>query len=143
MPNRILREGILGSDRVNRLSPYAELFYRRLMSKVDDFGLYDSRFGILRGRCYPLKIDDVTEPEIAAWLQECEGAGLIRIYAQNGLPETHWLSVIDIQNGLKVTPRAGPSFSSRSGSSKDEPIVNAPPGIRSITRLTPPPRSSE
>ena len=36
MPNRILREGILTSERVNALSWEAEVFYRRLMSAVDE-----------------------------------------------------------------------------------------------------------
>lgn len=35
MPSRILREGILTSERVNALAPLEELFYRRLMSVVD------------------------------------------------------------------------------------------------------------
>ena len=43
MPNRIIREGILSSDRVDQLDPPAEVFYRRLMSKVDDHGLFDGR----------------------------------------------------------------------------------------------------
>ena len=40
MPNRILRDTILRSERVARLSPTAELFYRRLMSVADDYGRY-------------------------------------------------------------------------------------------------------
>jgi hypothetical protein len=38
MPNRELREGILTSERINALTFPAEVFYRRLMSVVDDFG---------------------------------------------------------------------------------------------------------
>jgi hypothetical protein len=36
MPNRILRAGIITSDRVNALDFGAEVFYRRLMSAVDE-----------------------------------------------------------------------------------------------------------
>jgi hypothetical protein len=32
MPNRILREGILESERIDKIGPMSELFYRRLMS---------------------------------------------------------------------------------------------------------------
>ena len=42
MPNRILRDGILMSPRVNVLSSEAELFYRRLMSVVDDYGRFSA-----------------------------------------------------------------------------------------------------
>jgi hypothetical protein len=42
MPVRILREGILTSERVDTLSPAAEVFYRRLMSVVDDFGRFSA-----------------------------------------------------------------------------------------------------
>ncbi len=38
MPNRIIREGILTSEAVNSLSWEAEVFFRRLLSVVDDFG---------------------------------------------------------------------------------------------------------
>ena len=48
MPTRLLREGILDSERVNRLNAAEEVFYRRLMSKVDDHGFYDARSAILR-----------------------------------------------------------------------------------------------
>ena len=54
MPNRILREGILDSDRVNKLSWGAEVFYRRLMSVVDDFGRFDARIDLLKSKLYPL-----------------------------------------------------------------------------------------
>ena len=38
MPSRVIRDGILESESVNALSWEAELFFRRLMSVVDDFG---------------------------------------------------------------------------------------------------------
>ncbi len=48
MPNRILREGILTSERVNLLSWEAEVFYRRLMSVVDDYGRFHAHPALLR-----------------------------------------------------------------------------------------------
>jgi hypothetical protein len=48
MPSRLLREGILDSEAVNALSFAAEVFYRRLMSVVDDFGR--PRAAVRRGR---------------------------------------------------------------------------------------------
>jgi hypothetical protein len=57
MPNRILRDGILTSDAVDSLSNPAEVFYRRLMSVVDDYGRYFARPSLLRAACYPLRLD--------------------------------------------------------------------------------------
>jgi hypothetical protein len=56
MPNRILREGINDSERVNALSPvHAELFYRKLMSLCDDFGRFEANPAVLLGKLYALR----------------------------------------------------------------------------------------
>lgn len=95
MPNRIIREGILSSERVDRLDSAAEVFYRRLMSKVDDYGLYDARPTILRASLFPLRVDRVREADISRWIAECEKAGLIALYYHDGKPyvqilDTRW-----------------------------------------------------
>lgn len=84
MPNRILRDGILTSDRVNSLSIPAEVFYRRLMSVVDDYGRFDARPTILRVSCFPLRVNEVREADISRWMAECQKAGLIALYAVGG-----------------------------------------------------------
>ncbi len=86
MPSRLLRDGILDSERVCSLSWLAELFYRRLMSVVDDFGRFDGRPSMLKSRAYPLQTDRVREADISRWLAECEKAGLIALYEANGKP---------------------------------------------------------
>ena len=86
MPSRILREGILTSERVDMLTPQGELFYRRLMSVVDDFGRFDGRPQMLRVSCFPLRVDRVREADISRWLDELQTAGLIALYAVNGKP---------------------------------------------------------
>jgi hypothetical protein len=86
MPSRILREGILSSDRVNALSTAAEVFYRRLMSVVDDYGRFDGRPGMLRVSCYPLRVDAVREADLSRWIAECVKAGLLVLYAVDGKP---------------------------------------------------------
>ena len=80
MPVRMLREGILDSEAVNSLSAEAEVFYRRLMSVVDDYGRFDARPAVLRSRLYPIKIDAVFEVDVAKWLADCCRAGLVRTY---------------------------------------------------------------
>lgn len=86
MPNRVLRESILDSQRVDKLTPHAEVFYRRLMSVVDDFGRFDARPSVLKARCYPLKLDEVREADISRWTAECEKAGLIVLFSHQGKP---------------------------------------------------------
>jgi hypothetical protein len=86
VPDRILRVGILTSEPVNRLSWPAEVFYRRLMSVVDDFGRYDGRPAVLRAALYALKVDRVSEPDIGKWIRESEEAGLVRRYTVTEKP---------------------------------------------------------
>jgi hypothetical protein len=69
MPNRIIREGINDSERVDRLSPEAEVFYRRLMSAVDDFGRFDARPVVISAKCFPLRRENPNR--ISKWLAEC------------------------------------------------------------------------
>lgn len=80
MPNRILREGILTSSRVDRLSTESELFYRRLHSIVDDYGRHESHPELLRTKCYPLRVDRVKAKHIIGWLEECGKAALLVVY---------------------------------------------------------------
>lgn len=86
MPNRIIREGIIDSEAVNSLSFDAEVFYRRLMSVVDDFGRFDGRTAVLRARLYALQLDKVREANLERWIAECVKARLIRLYESNGKP---------------------------------------------------------
>lgn len=84
MPTRLLREGILSSDAIDSLDAPAEVFYRRLMSKVDDHGLYDARPSILRASLFPLRTDRVREADISRWMAACQKAGLIVLYEAGG-----------------------------------------------------------
>jgi hypothetical protein len=80
VPNRILRDGILSSEGVNSLGWAEEVFYRRLMSVVDDFGRYYASPKLLRAACYPLQIDKVSDSDIGKWLTACVTAALVRVY---------------------------------------------------------------
>jgi hypothetical protein len=86
MPSRLIREGILTSERIDQLDAAAEVFYRRLMSKVDDHGLYDARPSILRASLYPLRVDRVREADITRWIAACEKAGVIALYHTTASP---------------------------------------------------------
>lgn len=80
MPDRVLRQGILTSDVVNGLSHGAELFYRRLLSVVDDFGRFDGRVSVIRAALYPLQLDKVSTDDVSEWLKEVVASQLVMLY---------------------------------------------------------------
>lgn len=84
MPNRYIREGIIESEAVNSLSWQAEVFYRRLINRVDDFGRYTAHPALLRASLFPMQLEKVRETDIPRLLLECEQAGLLFVYATNG-----------------------------------------------------------
>lgn len=84
MPARILRDGILCSRKVCSLKWDEEIFYRRLMSVVDDFGRFEFDLQLLRSRCYPLQVDQVRVADISRWSTACATAGLILDYVVDG-----------------------------------------------------------
>lgn len=102
MPSRLLREGILSSERIDLLDAPAEVFYRRLMSKVDDHGLYDARPSILRTSLFPLRVDRVREADITRWIAACEKAGVIALYSHAGKP---YLQMVDTRWTARSEPK--------------------------------------
>ncbi len=99
MPDRIIREYLLFSSRVDTLSFEAEVFYRRLMSKADDYGRYDGRLAMLRSQLFALRIDQVKEPDVARWLKECVDAGVILYYEVDGEP---YVEIQDFNQRLRT-----------------------------------------
>jgi len=102
VPSRLIREGILTSDRIEQLDFPAEVFYRRLMSKVDDHGLYDARPSVLRTSLYPLRVDRVREADCSRWIAACEKAGLIALYEHGGKP---YLQMLDTRWAARSEPK--------------------------------------
>lgn len=82
MPTRLIRESILTSQKVDRLTLGGEVFYRRLMSAVDDFGRFHAARIVLLGTLFPLRADDerVTITDVKLWLEECRSSKLITLY---------------------------------------------------------------
>jgi hypothetical protein len=52
MPQRLLRPGIVNSERWNAVSFEDQSFYIRLLTLVDDYGRYDGRPAVLAGQCF-------------------------------------------------------------------------------------------
>ena len=80
MPTRVLRDGILTSERVDLLSWQEEVFYRRLQSVVDDHGRFYANPKLILAACFPLRIGKVSDSDIGKWLTACVNAALVRVY---------------------------------------------------------------
>ncbi len=107
MPNRILRDGIITSDRVNTLPWDAEVFYRRLMSVVDDFGRYSANARLIRAACYPLNLDKVSDSDVEKWILATEKAALVRVYpAMDG---KRYLEMLDFRQQVRAKVSKFPS----------------------------------
>ena len=90
------------SERIDQLDAPAEVFYRRLMSKVDDHGLYDARPSILRSSLFPLRVDRVREADITRWMAACQKAGVIALYQHDGKP---YLQMLDTRWQARSEPK--------------------------------------
>lgn len=80
MPNRYIREDAIESEAVNLLGWQAEVFWRRLLNRVDDFGRFTANPELLRASIFPLKLSKVSGADIVKLLLECEQAGLVSTY---------------------------------------------------------------
>ena len=83
MPNRYIRESAIESEAVNSLSWQAEVFWRRLLNRADDFGRFTANTALLRASIFPMQLDRVTEADVQRMLAECEVAGLLFIYSSS------------------------------------------------------------
>lgn len=136
MPNRVVREGILTSERVEQLDPAVEVFYRRLMSKVDDFGLYDARPSILRSSLFPLRVDRVREADISRWIAACEKAGLLVLYTHNASASSSRRIAACEMAGLAVAEKPYLQMLDTKWQTRSEPKYPLPPDGN---RAQPPP----
>jgi hypothetical protein len=85
VPNRILKESICTSSTIEKLTAEEEIFFYRLIVNCDDYGRFDARPTILRAKCFPLKIDKVTDSDISNWLNKLNQLDLITLYEVGGM----------------------------------------------------------
>ncbi len=123
MHNRMVRGDILTSERVNQIASDqgCEVFYRRLLNVVDDFGHYPADTRILRAALYPMRLDSVTEDQISGYVSSCKDAGLIVAYDQHG---KSYLEVLRFRQRLnRMTNKYPPPDVSHSDSRIPPPEV--------------------
>ena len=86
MPKRMIRDWT-ASETVDQLSPGAEIFFTRLIMKVDDYGNYTGNIKLINAALFPLKGYSVDQ--VSMWFKECEVAGLIISYEVDKKPLIH------------------------------------------------------
>lgn len=94
MPNRLIREGIISSPRINALSLGAEVLYRRLMSVADDHGRFYGAPATILGACWPTAPDKVCLADVEQWLSEClaDASQLLSMYEHKGC---RYIQIVD------------------------------------------------
>lgn len=100
MPTRRIRDGILDSKRVNALEPLGELFYRRLLNVVDDYGRFTANPSLLVTACYPIRPEYVSETYVSEQLTTCAELGLVRLY--EGKDRGHYLLVRNFRQPVRA-----------------------------------------
>jgi hypothetical protein len=111
MPNRLIREGWLDSEAIDKLSADAERFFLRLCLAADDAGRFDGRRDILRSRLFPLKFG-LRASDVEKLLQLCEAERLIIPYVWEGKP------FVQIARCQRCSPAMISKFPWRDGSHK-------------------------
>lgn len=87
------------SPRMAKLSWAGEVFYRRLMSVVDDYGRFHGHPTLLRAACYPAQIDKVSDADIGKWLGETSEAALVSVYEVCG---QRYLELLDFRQQMRA-----------------------------------------
>ena len=83
MSDRLLRESIKYSRRIDSLSCFQETAFYRLLVTVDDFGKSYANPQLLKCDLFPMK-EDLTKSSMAECLEKLEKVGLIKQYEVDG-----------------------------------------------------------
>lgn len=83
MPNRILKETIRTSKKVNGLSDFEFRVWAYLITYVDDYGRGSADPELLKGLCFPRR-KGITENQIADALSKMANTGIIHLYESDG-----------------------------------------------------------
>jgi hypothetical protein len=113
MPNRVVREGLIDSEIVNKLPDASECFFFRLLLAADDAGRFDGRNDMLRSRLFPLKTQ-LRVNDIERRLADCVKEGLVIPYEWAGK------RFLQVSKWQRCSPCAVSKFPWHDGSHKIE-----------------------
>ena len=131
MPNRILREAIITSRAVSAMSDQGQLFYRCLMSVVDDYGRFEADLDLLRARCFPRQFDRWPLSRVSESLSECgearssDGVPLLTLYSGTA-DSKKYLQINNFGQRIRVD-KAGTSAASKYPAPPSAAIRREPP----------------
>ena len=89
MPNRILKESICTNEQIDGLTAFEETVFYRLIVICDDFGRFDGRISVLKGRMFPLRDDKLKTEALEKAMKSLVQAGLVMFYKAEGKPYLH------------------------------------------------------
>jgi hypothetical protein len=85
MPNRIIKESISTSEKLNQLSDFQFRLWVGLITYVDDYGRGDARPAIIKGHLFPLR-DRLSIKDVSDALGTLAGIGCVNLYEVDGKP---------------------------------------------------------
>ena len=83
MPNRIIKNSIRFSEKINALTDFQFRLWVNLILYVDDFGRGDARPAVIKSTCFPLR-QRITNKDIEVALCALAGADCIELYEIDG-----------------------------------------------------------
>ena len=84
MPTRLLKDSICTSKDINRLTNEEEILFYRLIVNCDDYGYLEADPEILRSRCFPRRIDLITDEIMCKWLQSLVKKEMVAVFESSG-----------------------------------------------------------
>ncbi len=91
MPSRMIRDSILRSLTLDRLTMGAEVMFYRLMVSADDFGIFPADPPLVLSACFPRKVKTLDLRQVERWLQEI-GKELVCFYRVEGKTFGHFIT---------------------------------------------------
>ena len=85
MPNRMIKDSIHNSEKVNAMTDFQFRLWISLITYVDDYGRGDARPAIIKGNCFPLR-ERLTTKDIENALMGLAGIGCVVLYTVDGRP---------------------------------------------------------
>ena len=93
MPNRIIKDSINESRGLSAVSPFAQDFYKRVITYADDYGRFNADTDLILARLYPREITAVAQDDISDAIIELVGVGKIRLYTAPAT-QCQWLGSV-------------------------------------------------
>ena len=85
MPNRIIKETVKTSEKIDSLTWFEEVLYYRMLVTADDYGCLDGRTVLLKNELFPLK-ENVTKKSVEEAIAKLVKVGLLCRYTANDKP---------------------------------------------------------